>query len=504
MAINDRDFPPLPRRKIERRLKTRGEATLTGVTGGLYKSAGSTTTLTSLPDELLLAILEYLPGIELRDFQLPTLVNLSLTDHRLRQIVIEKIYATYDSHFCEPYLFLRTLISNPQLAMLVKHVDITYGSWAHRDRARFMATARDKKIVKEGMRVLSLPGWKDWAAECNDFEAEIETVHTAVLMHTPNITSLIVHDAWVPDHGGPKWIDLLKKVTLGTKLGSVHNFQHLRSVRVDMSHRFLKQLAPLFRLQTLRRLDLREVLDYNSGASQSGTELQRLIPRASNNIEDLHLELYFLQMEVLDVLLASPRRLKSFKYHTAFDDVLQGVDVIEAVGTLRLSTVLRRHKNSLESLHIACDTRFEPQICRVLKLYDVLPDLTSLESLSAPLYSLVDADLEALATATELLPKSILSLRIDVQKHEPMKRLTDILEQLALHHRADDFKLQKLQVNLPLRFGWSRSTENRYRDIFSATNIEFLVVQEQEATWDDDSSDSSCSSDEVNLYSDTE
>lgn len=94
------------------------------------------TTFKNLPEELILGILDHLPGLDpdypldvgpetldsYNKFQLPTLLALSLVSKPLHRIVSERIYKTFDSKFGEPYLYLRTIISNPNLGQSVRNV----------------------------------------------------------------------------------------------------------------------------------------------------------------------------------------------------------------------------------------------------------------------------------------------------------------------------------------------------------------------------------------------
>jgi hypothetical protein len=167
-VINERDFPLLPSQTAKR--KKGGHAKKP-------RTPGTRSTLHDLPDELILEILHYLPGIDSDNFQLPTLLSLALTSRRLYRIAIEKIYIGYDSHFCEPYLFLRTLVSKPELAGLVQKLNLTQGPRTLRGTVSYVPTARDKKTLKEGMRTLAIPGWKDWVADCNGDRITDVTVH---------------------------------------------------------------------------------------------------------------------------------------------------------------------------------------------------------------------------------------------------------------------------------------------------------------------------------------
>ncbi|KAH9860903.1 hypothetical protein IAQ61_010638 [Plenodomus lingam] len=162
MALNDYDFPPLPPREHAQFTRRNFAALTTDHAKRMLptRSSAMIVTLYDLPDELILEIIKYLTPVDLRKSHLRTLINLARTNRRLHGLVTPEIFRRYHNSFGEPYLFLRTIISNPSLAELVHSVDIIYGSWVRRNRIKYKPNAQDKKIVKEGIRALGLPDWK--------------------------------------------------------------------------------------------------------------------------------------------------------------------------------------------------------------------------------------------------------------------------------------------------------------------------------------------------------
>jgi hypothetical protein len=184
--FSDCDFPALPSAKME---LIRNSTAMVG-NAGARVATGPFVTIDDLPDELHLNILHNLTGNYLEDSQLASLISLSRTNRHFRRLVTEKIYASYNSHSCEPYLFLRTIISNTYLASLVKHADFAYGDMSQPGRQRYTANAQDKKIIKEGLKALGISDWKNIATQCNTELIELDILHAAILMQTPNISSL--------------------------------------------------------------------------------------------------------------------------------------------------------------------------------------------------------------------------------------------------------------------------------------------------------------------------
>ncbi len=295
MIFNNKDFPPLASTKKK---TPAAQSKNNAQNRKTPRSPGRPITINDLPEELILNILDYLPGIDMEDFQLSTLFSLSLTNRRFHRMVADRLFLTYNSHFCEPYLFLRTMCSRPDLAKLVQHVDFVYGTCAHLDRTRYIASAKDKKIVKEGMRRLGLPDWKSWAVDCNNKDTSTEILHSAVLLHTSNIVSLKIHKTELFDFKIPLWLDHIRKIVTGTHSSAMHQFENLRSININAAKFDVTHLLVLWRLQTIHKLHLSDLVADLFEKSKMML-FQRQIPPSSNNIEELVLERSFLSRQYL-------------------------------------------------------------------------------------------------------------------------------------------------------------------------------------------------------------
>jgi hypothetical protein len=513
----ERDFPLLPSQTTKRRPVDRS-----GIAGSSTKSRNSisTATLSDLPDEILLEILRFLPGIDVGNFQLPSLLNLSLTSRRFHRIVTEKIYRTYDSLFCEPYRFTRAIIFNPGLAEKVQKVNIIFGSWSNRENVRYKPTAQDKKTVKEGIRALAIPGWKDWVTDCNENRDKDETLYNVMLLHTPNITSLGVVDASAADHRWiryPPWIDIISKASNGTLSKHTHRFEHLRSVRLNIRIAGLSQLAPMFRLQSLLFLSLQgmdELCCKQCIERETARSLQRLIPERCNNLEEICLESTFLRMRTLGVLIASSRHLKSFKYDVALDhlyeqpdDQLEQLNMEKWLEHTKLSTALSHQSATLESLDITYDALVEEQIRGRIHLHDDLTNFVSLKRLSCPLGAIAAGDP---STFVETLPSSLQAFRTTIRRYTSDHKCLGALEHMAYYSKIHTPHLKEVQVIVPKSAQWFTFDWERLLTPFSVAGVSFVVEKEEDqedefsGSWGKDSSESSESSDEEDLYSDND
>jgi hypothetical protein len=477
--FNDRDFPALPRADVA---AGRRSGTM-AAKEGRHVATGAVTTINDLPEELHLCILHYLPGIDQEDFQLASLISLSKTNRHFRRLTIAKIYASYNSHFCEPYLFLRTLTNNTDLGSLVKHADFTYGTWAHLDRQRYSASAQDKKIIKERLKALGISDWKNLATQCNTDHVEIDTLHTVILMQTPNISSLVVRDGQLQTmHGtrSPKWIDLIRKTNLGTPdIGRVHRFRHLHTLRVEIHYMDLTQLAPIFRIASLQRLYLANLIEDYDGKNRADQLLQHIIPQRCNNLDELHLERSLLEIDILQVVLASARNLKVFVYDISIDNTQWDL-VEEDSGTTNLLTALKCQSTSLERFSLPFHGYLNDYIGSKTSCFKELKDFSAMKHLTCPIASIVDVDNYQGMALSEKLPPSLESFHAII--HMPpldshAKNIALALEQLA----ADSAKHMALlnEVHIESRFGtscdWSRAVE-----AFSRTIIDFAVKQDDQ------------------------
>jgi hypothetical protein len=506
--INERDFPLLPSQDAKRRRATKRKLKNNGLRS---RTAKSLATLTDLPDELILEILGYLPGIDLNQFQLPTLVNLALTSRRFYRIVVDMLYTKYNSHFCEPYTFLRTMILNPQLAEFVHDVDITFGLWTCRKGRRYAPTAKDKKTIKEGLRALGTSDWKEWATQCNEDRSNDEALQNAMLLHIPNITHLSILDIARDRSRRRAWFDLISKAAAGTLSRQTHRFEHLRSIKLEARTTSLSDIAPLFRLQSLRKLQLREVHEYGMAdcnicashrehGERTALKLQRLIPQACNDLDELELECTYYTKFLLEVLISSARRLKTFRYDVCLDH-LSDSPIPNGDRLKTLCEALDSQKASLETLYIFCDSIAEERTHSGIHLRDSLEGFVSLKELSCPLGMMMSRVSD---TITERLPASLLTFRTPVRPSTDDQHYLQALDNVASSYLAHVPRLKEVRVVVSsfAMYDWQRLVE-----LFSVEKgINFVVERDDEdadfSDWKDDSTDSSRSSNEIDLYSD--
>jgi hypothetical protein len=514
LKFSERDFPALVSAKADSDRSAADKATKER----RRNATEAVATINDLPEELHLCILYYLPALDQEDFQLESLISLSRTNRHFRRLTIAKIYASYNSHFCEPYLFLRTVSNNTDLGSLVKHANITYGTRAHRKRQRYTANAQDKKIIKEGLKALGISNWKDLASQCNTKPVELDTLHTAILMHTPNISSLAIRDGQdqtLQRMKSPKWIDLVRKTNLGTPdIGRVHRFKQLHTLRVEISRLSLAQLAPIFRIASLRKLYLYHLSDAYDGRNRAEQLFQQIIPPRCNDLEELHIERSFRQNDILGAVLASARSLKVLAYDLASENTSWNMDD-EDLGPTKLITALRCQKTSLERFSLPYDSYAEDYFGNVTNLYEGLKDFSAMKHLNCPLANILDVSSNQNMPLSEKLPPSLATFHATISlplRASHAKGIVLALEQLAADSAIQTPLLTQVHIEAGFRTGcdWPRVVA-----AFSRTSVDFAVregypykspVSPQSPTYSQDSlatdvETESESSGEVSLYS---
>ncbi|CAA9961102.1 hypothetical protein PTMSG1_04486 [Pyrenophora teres f. maculata] len=394
------------------------------------------------------------------------------------------------------------MILKPELADLVHDMDISFGLLL---RKRHTPTAQDKKIVKEGLRALATPGWKDWAADCNAKQNSAEAVYKAILFYTRNIKSL----QFQGEIHAIDWFDVFGNTTAGILSDRAHGFQHLRSVSIENSSASIIQLAPLFRLQSLRTLQTRRI-DCWTVSEEVAPRLQRLIPQACNNLESLILDESFYPKSMLSILLASSRNLKYFKYDMTEEDN-EEVPLPHDGTWISLSHALAYQNSSLEDIDVYSEHYREGSQDDV-HLRDSLKDFSVLKCITCPLSKMASSGSD---TFVERLPASLLKLRTYIRKYTDDPDCIEALEHMIVNYQSHTPQLQEIIVAAPpstgetynwLKYDWSRLVQ-----LSSKTGLSFKVDCQGDGSDDDFNSNwggvqsvSSPSSDEVDLYSDDE
>lgn len=477
-----------------------------------------------LPDELLLEILDYLPGIDLDHFQLPSLYHLSLTNRRLHALVSDKLYASYHSFFCAPYSFLRTVISNRHLTAHVRNFTCLYGHGVQYAPENGVPSLADKRTIKDGFKALGIPSWKTWASDCNDNHPEQELLYAAILMHTPNVTCLDIDDGTVP-YKMPHWLDIVRWAVSGSRFGQMHQFARLKSIRVDVSKLKLRHLAPIFKLRSLREVKLIGLIELADVKEGKPDFLQRLLPAGTSPVENLTIQDSFVNNGILSVLLGSVQALKRFEYHHSDLRLpLAGQGGGEAYwagphwdGSNRpwspdefplamlnyssLVTSLDRHRHCLEVLILREDMS-EDSIQEHPGLLSDLSTLCTLTHLETPYHALTDMHRYTGCTLAETLPRSLKTFGISIGWNDREQECMSAVEHMATFSHECIPSVTEVQITVKsalFLYNWER-----LRKMFSDRGVNLVVKEglegDDEDGWESDDTSESTESDEYSLY----
>lgn len=368
-----------------------------------------------LPDEILLKIVELIHDDSEQD-PWKRLSNLSWINRKFHRVVNEKIYENYD-YGLDPFLFLRTLVSKPELAALVKKVRYSfldreleyYGPIDGDEVRKNIPSDSDKEMINKKIKLSGYKKWKELNLsgsnrQCQDEDlilgTEDDDFFAAILMHTPNIRELQVYidDHHFDPHG--RWLELLENATCNplTGPGRLHTFEHLRVVNVCCTHGLhVADLAPLFKLRSLKHLLLRRLY-----VDVDPDDIGQNFPASCNDIEKMELIGGFISMDVLALLVSTPRHLKALTLDFSYNQIFypNEREWRQNLGSGNLSKVLDRIRDSVEEIYLDWSWKNHSEDDSVgwynAQWYNVHPGLrrmTALKRLVAPYKALFGARL---------------------------------------------------------------------------------------------------------------
>ncbi|KAF2111032.1 hypothetical protein BDV96DRAFT_194962 [Lophiotrema nucula] len=477
MALRDDEFPPLPSQRTIARCQP---ATLGKLRKAPARKHDGLATIMDLPDELLLEILKHLPPLDQVHFQLGSILSLSLVNRRFHDVVAEHLYANYNSLFCGPFPFLRTMMSNSVISQLVQSINFRYGPGVHSSRPTYIRSLADRRVIKAGFKVLDIPDWKSWANDCCNEDCEQDLLYAAILAHTRNVTNLEVDDGEVAYHV-PKWIEIIRHAAGRAPFGQVHRFPHLKSIQIDIGRLRLRNLSPLFRLPSLRTVLLRGLMETSKVVKGDPFPFKWSITASSSSIEELLLPDCTIDSTVLAALLGSCRAIKKLKYEHVdhrwpylcdrlfpwWED--RNDDGHFGFAPLHYPTIakaLHRHKSTLEDLHLAhniVETRHYKY--RLIGHLGSLQDTQNITELRTTFRALLDIATEPASILVELLPPSLTTLVFVIDYFHEHLECMRALEHLAVYGQEYLPKLEVLSLEIGAvddNFNFSRRLRINY------------------------------------------
>lgn len=452
-------------------------------------------TLTSLPDELILLVLDQL---DTDDYL--TLRDLNATSSRFHRLTIDRLYRRFPG--CAPEQFLRTIaLSLPderhKLMNYVREV-VWYQSYWDRPSRRRCLPLGDRHAVANLLRSsgaildttelsTDLPG--RFIGFSSDFEVHWWYLEF-FLFFTPKVEKITVHDTW-------QWDDHL--YWFKSLAANPFHFESLRSITVFGPLR-LRNIVPLLTLPSLRTLELTQAIDMRREPDRAfswaldgehyvdrrlarGSTLETLIIRES----DLYLPF---AVEILEKL----QKLKSFTYEHVSHELSEypgtpsmfpwvgnmgwGPDSCLESLCLRVESVVTHEEMSSLSHHVA-----GPVLAK-LRTLNIGP--CSLETFRG-LDLTLSGDLPTIASKiVGTFPNTLESLRIQwAYEHDGEPRLhlfIDILRHLAEAAARSNSRLRHISIiDWPAFAGWFPLQDEAISlsRLYERSGMQFDVVYEE-------------------------
>lgn len=271
--------------------------------------------LERLPDELLLHILKKVDFLDI----IQTSRSLSFTSRRLNRVANDVLYEWIPSHRVSFIKFLRSIISNRELAARVKSITYTQDCCFPFSEP---PTSKDRRELRESLKNLSIPA-KDRAGwEFFYMSAERVDLLTLIMLHTPNLQSFNMR-------GGPhvsrrtpfnmrrhvsSCEELLLDASRGEQVGKTPTYQHLHTLRMSARGLSTRDVYAILNLPSLKDC----ALDYINIVVDDGMFL--VAEPASSSVQKLTIGSSFVPSEVIAQFIIACRALKHFEmWHTSME-----------------------------------------------------------------------------------------------------------------------------------------------------------------------------------------
>jgi len=299
--------------------------------------------LDSLPDELLLDIINHLPS---------GFSALNLTCRRFHHLTTPYLYSTYLFCDVDASPFLRTIAATEGLASYVKTIN-----WnnSHEDIQRaHKSLGVNITAYHELLQILgrlNKPYAKALVRELTYARSEDDDkVLNAILGLATNVETLYVAETSRWNHH-TYWIPVFLSHT-------PQPFAHLRSAKLGGPLR-IENVAALLVLPSMRTLELSQVLDLPRKLAQSFQwddgdgflSFEALLQRHRSNVEHFHIEKSHIELESLIPALGAFKRLKSFTYEHQESCLPSSRQHVPGWG--HLFSQLSLHSDTLTSLRLS-------------------------------------------------------------------------------------------------------------------------------------------------------
>ncbi|KAF2689253.1 hypothetical protein K458DRAFT_400048 [Lentithecium fluviatile CBS 122367] len=396
----------------------------------------------SLPEEVILVILDFFLDTIYTTDQVRSLYSLSLTSRQLYRLSKPYLYSLVDNRIIEPRKLLRTLLQEPHMTDRVRNLEWfdDHGNliscWKRKDK-KYALTHIERRELCKKVEELGLSNPRMYS---RGFQLQRPKDHlAALLLLCPNIRSLDVVDTNVccyprGYHIAPPWIRLLGEVGFGETQTITQHFQHLSAIRIRMGPIRLVHIPPILNIRSLRTLMLEDIFQpepmsewiWDFGVS----------PRSSP-LENLYVQNSYIDSQSLAQIIHSIHSLRLFCFD--FDNSVRNLsytlydDEFPELHYPTLAAALLEHSETLEQLSIADNA--DPELSDVFSVdKGTLGSLRSLDKVcimdvDLSCFGGVDFDEETLladvrpANLASNLPANLqyLDLNIDIEDEENLR-----------------------------------------------------------------------------------
>jgi hypothetical protein len=456
--------------------------------------------LTTLPEELVLGILDH---IDSDDFE--TILALNTTCRLLHRLTLVLLYRRFPGR--APQQCLRTITlpppdGNPALASHFKEVVWYQSYWTHNARRRGLSLS-DRHVVADKLRnsecilnttdlSMDLPG--RFISFSNEYEVHWWYLEF-FLFFTPKVEKLLVYDVWQWDDHSYWFENLASNPSL---------FENLKSVMLHGPLR-LQNIVPLLTLPSIRNLELTQVItmrqepgrtlqwidgrdDFVERRLAYGSSLERLILRES----DIH-------FPSATELFKSLRKLKNLTYEHVPNDLTYPTGWLSFV-LPSLGEIYHGQDYSLERLRLrdrSIMSEDPEHVCNLFGHYvdstiSIEPSFEKLRvldigSCTLASFDYIDIDTTTLFKIVERFPRTLEILHIqwaytlDWQDELPL--FLDFLLSLAQAAAASsDLQLRQVAlVDWPALAGWFPLPDEllRLQRVYEEMGMCFTVLYEE-------------------------
>lgn len=344
------------------------------------------------------------------------------------------------------YRLLRTVLQKPQLGELIHSLDVpSHRDWVDHVEAVPEAFPRYLEKVVRGLR-LTDDDEERWVEGLRSTQTREEVMAALLLLHTPNLTHLELFNSndWSPfrihsrDQEAPKWWEAVfpHRGLPSFTCRLAPSYPHLTTLCVREFNLDMPKVSPLFRIPSLRRLELIDLTEYFGWDEWTWDWEAEGFAADTSDIEELKIEGYPVHADALAVMLDSCRALRTFSHGLAIYYFDCGGQMMMTRETRPpcpdfqvLGNALAKHKLSLEKLAIHNMVRHPGKPMLGLETFE------KLECATVDTCVLWDADY----SQPSALPLSLRKLRVEHVWAEWLARVLATEEQrLRVRCVADD------------------------------------------------------------------